>query len=665
MNAQTNAAQTNKNLTSSLEKLSSGLRINKAADDASGMAIADKLRTQASSLGQGISNANSANALIQIADKAMSEQSNILDIVKTKLIQASTATTSEEGREAIRKDVTKLLSQLDNIAEQTNYNGINLLNEAGKEFNFQVGEDSSFDIGMNTAYAANTAGLGSEKQLINDETAVIDYDNGVYLDKTDTQISVKHDENTAATAAHDKAVLINGAVPDTASGGTVTMDIAADDVSHLTFDVNGGGTLTLTTTDAALMTELDSFAATGAAAQGTIQKSSDGVYTITTDATFKFGSDIDISNLTVSGVVIASAAAASDQIGVVTDEFVSVTKTDGTGKVSVESGEFLDGTDTVVTTSGADTIGMASGSAEGLVYGTNGPILEEGTVGVQYDSDLTVGETAQAAVTVDNQNTSEDSSYTVNAETVKKISLAADATGGVIHEVLLSSNDAAMIAKLDEMADNNSNLTKINSGAYTFETVNDTNGTTAVLDFGDEGFDISDLTISTQNSVEAVTFETEAVVNVTKNGNQDDATHIQLSAATTDETGAVTAGGNLVGASSEGLAFSESLAALKALGEDELTSEVANKFMSVVDNALNQINSVRADFGSTQNQLDSATRNMMVTQTNIKAAESVIRDVDYAAESANFNKQNIIAQAGTYAMSQANAMAQNVQRLLQ
>ena len=87
--------------------------------------------------------------------------------------------------------------------------------------------------------------------------------------------------------------------------------------------------------------------------------------------------------------------------------------------------------------------------------------------------------------------------------------------------------------------------------------------------------------------------------------------------------------------------------------------------MEIIDNAMTQLNTVRSDFGSTQNQLSSATRNMMVTQVNIKAAESVIRDVDYAEESANFNKQNIIAQAGTYAMSQANQVQQNIMKLLQ
>jgi flagellin len=87
--------------------------------------------------------------------------------------------------------------------------------------------------------------------------------------------------------------------------------------------------------------------------------------------------------------------------------------------------------------------------------------------------------------------------------------------------------------------------------------------------------------------------------------------------------------------------------------------------MAAVDSALNRLNAWRSDVGSTQNQLESALRNMMTQKTNIKAAESVIRDVDYASESANFNKQNIIAQAGTYAMSQSNAIQQNVLRLLQ
>ena len=166
LNAQESATKTNSNLSSSLEKLSSGLRINKASDDASGLAIADKLRTQASSIGQGISNANSAVSLTQIADKAMGEESNILDIIKTKLLQASTATTSSAGRDAIAKDVNKLLDQIDNIASQTNYNGISLLqaSSAGlgvtSALTFQTGETSTDTIVTAGSVQANVTGLG-------------------------------------------------------------------------------------------------------------------------------------------------------------------------------------------------------------------------------------------------------------------------------------------------------------------------------------------------------------------------------------------------------------------------------------------------------------------------------------------------------------------------
>jgi len=165
LNAQEAANNTQKALSSSLEKLSSGLRINKASDDASGLSIADKLRTQASSLAQSIDNGNSAAALTQIADKAMAEQSNILDIIKQKLVQAGTATTSSEGRTAISKDVNKLLEQIGNIAKQTNYNGMTLLQKshedgnATSEITFQIGETSNDLIKTAGAVQANVTGL--------------------------------------------------------------------------------------------------------------------------------------------------------------------------------------------------------------------------------------------------------------------------------------------------------------------------------------------------------------------------------------------------------------------------------------------------------------------------------------------------------------------------
>ncbi|XPS40059.1 flagellin [Aliarcobacter butzleri] len=176
LTAQEASTNTNKNISTSLEKLSSGLRINKAADDASGLAIADKLRTQATSINQGISNGNSAVALLQITDKSMAEQSTILDTIKSKLIQANTDTTSVAGRTAIAKDITKLLQQLNNIGEQTNYNGTNLLQKARTTANastegnltaartalgglsFQIGEGTQ-DLIKTKTINSNVAGL--------------------------------------------------------------------------------------------------------------------------------------------------------------------------------------------------------------------------------------------------------------------------------------------------------------------------------------------------------------------------------------------------------------------------------------------------------------------------------------------------------------------------
>ncbi len=164
LTAQEAATNTNRNIANSLEKLSTGLKINKASDDSSGLAIADKLRTQATSIDQAISNGNSAVTLLQIADKSMAEQSNILDTVKAKLIQANTATTSTAGRESIKKDIAKLLTQLDNIAKQTNYNGTILLQKGHDDIassaglQFQIGETST-DLIKNTAIKSNTSGL--------------------------------------------------------------------------------------------------------------------------------------------------------------------------------------------------------------------------------------------------------------------------------------------------------------------------------------------------------------------------------------------------------------------------------------------------------------------------------------------------------------------------
>ena len=96
-----------------------------------------------------------------------------------------------------------------------------------------------------------------------------------------------------------------------------------------------------------------------------------------------------------------------------------------------------------------------------------------------------------------------------------------------------------------------------------------------------------------------------------------------------------------------------------------MTLRGAMAVMDIAESAQKTLDQIRSDLGSVQNQLVATVNNITVTQVNVKSAESQIRDVDFAAESANFSKFNILAQSGSYAMSQANSVQQNVLRLLQ
>ena len=500
LTAQESATNTNKALTASLDKLGSGLRINKAADDASGMSIADKLRTQASSIGQGISNANSASAMIQIADKAMAEQSNILDIVKTKLIQASTSTTSEDGRESIRKDITKLLTQFDSIAATTNYNGTTLLQKSStdtaktEEFSFQLGEEADFNVKMTPSQASNTAGLGGGSDVISMNS--------------ETGLNVKGILDAVSTSSITET--LNNTMNNIGVSGSQTINIAQ---------------AASTTTDTSIILTSADMAVDGSEAAGStagVQSTSGGV---------EGGLDINISGQ-IGGVIFAN--------------------------------------------NGAEM--MLSNQPESVQTAVKA--IADAEANITYDSEKDI-------LTIDTAGTFD------------------------FGEIEFSNV---------QIRDN-------------------TAGAVLTLNAGEKQ---SDATVKSTAVTLSITNNHQDTINSMKN---------QINIGTTD-SGVDLTGGKL-------------LADLKDLDVNGLTSNVANSFMATIDEAMTQLNTHRSDFGSTQNQIESSIRNMQTTQTNLKAAESVIRDVDYAAESANFNKQNIISQAGTYAMSQANNVQQNVMKLLQ
>ena len=744
LTAQEASKNTGNSISSSLEKLSTGLKINKASDDASGLAIADKLRTQVTSINQGISNGNSAVSLLQIADKSMAEQSNILDTIKAKLIQANTDTTSADGRESIRKDISKLLEQLDNIAEQTNYNGNVLLQSASgssaaskaasNALSFQIGESNN-DIISNASIQSNTDGLGSKIEYTTanantnisaTNTATLASAGKITLNAQDASgvntveaVNLSGDVDTLAlttgmtitntdTSNTDFTALLDAAVTTgklSLSGGTYTVTTAGngtdldltsvDDISAnvttappsstpTTFtsqigDVisTTGGTNSLTAgSDLAIAladtTKFDNmgggnYKALTAGASLSVSAGESVGHSVATSVNIGTGSAYPAgSTITLNEDVIAGSDLSNELLN--TAKFTLSSGTTGvSGAVYTVKDDFttanlkvVDG-ESISLTKGANvTLPAATVTAPAMIDDANVKLD-----GVAVDWDSTNGTiVAQGAA---------DGSAVLTAAGAKTLTfevLATAATGQVFNaqagDTVKITDDGtigtALTASILESAnwiDNgDSTYTAIAAAVIPFDDIGDklevtrTVGSTAApVKVGGTDADIAVAAEATKVVIAGadvpVTFSTDTTVDVTNNG----AAANTLTIAG-DGTNALTNGGS-------------DLSAITALKAGELTQELADLFQSIVDGAITSLNGYRGDIGSTQNQVESAVRNLMTQSTNISAAESIIRDVDYAEESANFNKQNIISQAGSYALSQANTVQQNVLKLLQ
>jgi flagellin len=130
LNAQRNLNVTGGHMAKALERLSSGLRINRAADDAAGLAISEKMRAQIRGMQQGLRNAQDGVSMIQTAEGALSETHAILQRMRELTVQASSTTLSTSDREAIAEELLTLKTEVDNIATRTRFNGLNLLTGA-------------------------------------------------------------------------------------------------------------------------------------------------------------------------------------------------------------------------------------------------------------------------------------------------------------------------------------------------------------------------------------------------------------------------------------------------------------------------------------------------------------------------------------------------------
>ena len=160
LNSQRNLSASGNSLATSIQRLSSGLRINSAKDDAAGLAISERFTSQIRGLDQAVRNANDGISLAQTAEGALSEIGNNLQRIRELAVQASNGTNSQTDRDALDKEVSQLKSEIQRVAEQTNFNGTKLLNGSFSGVAFQVGADSGQTIEITSIANAQIASLG-------------------------------------------------------------------------------------------------------------------------------------------------------------------------------------------------------------------------------------------------------------------------------------------------------------------------------------------------------------------------------------------------------------------------------------------------------------------------------------------------------------------------
>lgn len=509
MNSHVQATLTQRSMKDSLEKLSSGLRINKAADDASGMTIADSLRSQAGALGQAIRNVNDAMGIIQIADKAMDEQIKILDTVKQKATQAAQDGQTTESRQAIQADIIRLIQGLDYIGNTTTFNGQALLSGQFTNKEFQVGAYSNESI---------KASIGS---TTSDKIGHVRIETGDQIDEA-----------------------FNATVRFRQVDGVNDFLLESVKISH-----SAG-------TGIGVLSEI-------------INKSSDktgikATWNIisTSDTAIQAG---DLEQVSINGLLLGNIT------GI---------------KANDSDGRLVQAINKVTSDTGVEAY-----------------VDNEGRLNLRSTDGRGIRFSAEDGTAVEDMNDGQSITGDWN-----------DPEGGSLNygRLTLVRVDARDVVLTDETDDPQG--TEFERLGFVDGDPQTTAQTTANLRnvMGLFGQDI--------RSAAGVNFN-----------------NLMKKEATDKQLGMQSGVTSLKGAM--------------------LTMDIA-------ESAIKQLDKVRSDLGSVQGQMISTVNNISVTQVNVQAAESQIREVDFAAESGNFSKLNILTQSGSYAMSQANAVQQNILRLL-
>lgn len=710
LNAQRNLNRSQGDLATSLQRLSSGLRINSAKDDAAGLAISDRMTSQIRGSIQASRNANDGISLAQTAEGALGESTNILQRIRELAIQAANSTNSSSDRLSLQAEVNQLVSELDRISQATTFNGLKLLDGSFQAQSFHIGADANQSVNV-TIDEATSNNLGIEKvSTENDVKGIEAATSGFHAQIGSASNTSLVDAGGSLTTATDLIASPQVfTITDTKTGGvavqTATVSATTRDAAEISSSLNK---LTGVSASATNSAQFDISGITGNISFDLIvgdvdETSKPASETQSISITFNANTFKDDFDQAIQDAITAMNTGASDSdlsydastktissargVNIGIDTLAgSAISFDGTpvpiGDAAVKIGTYsivLDDGFTIGSDDAGDTFIVDGGTrTPGAMPNT----LAGNNVVAQ---NLTLSGTGTQTVAIEENSTAKEIAETVNAVSdVTGISATARTTATLSN----LSADGVISFKLNDVSISanivDGDLTALNNA------LNDQSGKTGVFAKLDITDSIITLTDNTGKDIDILNFNnssattaTAATLRVTGGDNSGFVT-LSTGGGSVLNADSTVIGGN-VEFKSTAISFSVSSnvsgqnGGLFAGAADELTSSKlenvasldissiasSNRAIDIVDGALQQIDSTRAELGAIQNRMESTISNLAVQTENLSAARSRIQDTDFAAETAELTRNQILQQAGTAMLAQANQISQGVLSLLQ
>ena len=396
LNAQKNMQIQNDGLSEAMERLSSGLRINSAADDAAGSAIASKMEAQVRSLDVAIRNSYDAISMTQTAEGALGEMENILQRIRELGVQASNSTLSASDRKMIQSEVDALVKEVDNIASTTHFNNVKLLNGDNPDVTFQIGinGENSLSVGLQNSDATSLGlkGATGVTSLTSERVAKTDFSAaGASIAAADVKI------NGFNGFSVDYATDVSGATTNTALGYATAINL---NTGVHGAEANAFNTLTSAAMGTFNMTATFTINSETVALASSYSELTDNINEAVSGIEAKLNSDntITLSNTTGDDIIIASNSAAVGFAAGTYTGFVELTNLDSS-QVTIEAGSDTNGyTNGTGTMADVTSLGFNEFSTAGVLEGNtvSGTALTANEVKI---NDVFIGESLSGSAT--------------------------------------------------------------------------------------------------------------------------------------------------------------------------------------------------------------------------------------------------------------------------